>query len=366
MSASEIEPEVAGMTTGAQWLARIALVIVLAVFGLWTIRGFLPSIAWAVILAIALWPLYRRAQLRFPPNKADIVLPALFTLAVLVVFVAPLLFAAVQVGREGHDLLEWYKKAETSGIPAPDWIAKLSIGGWNAADWWKENLSSPPALADMLKRLDRATFVSYTREFGLQLVHRTIVFAFTLLTLFFVFRDGPYLSAQLLKASHRVFGPSGERVGRQMVASVHGTVDGLVLVGLGEGVLLGISYVFAGLPHPALMGALTAIAAVIPFGAPVIFCIAGLILIAQGSIAAAVAVVVFGFLVVLVADHFIRPVLIGAATRLPFVWVLFGILGGVETWGLLGLFLGPALMAALMLLWRELTEEPRRPPPGRT
>jgi predicted PurR-regulated permease PerM len=56
------------------------------------------------------------------------------------------------------------------------------------------------------------------------------------------------------------------------------------------------------------------------------------------------------------ADHFVRPVLIGSATKLPFIWVLFGILGGVTTWGLLGLFLGPAIMAALILLWREWTE----------
>jgi predicted PurR-regulated permease PerM len=57
------------------------------------------------------------------------------------------------------------------------------------------------------------------------------------------------------------------------------------------------------------------------------------------------------------ADHFVRPVLIGGATRLPFIWVLLGILGGVESFGLLGLFLGPAIMAALILLWREWAGE---------
>ena len=59
-----------------------------------------------------------------------------------------------------------------------------------------------------------------------------------------------------------------------------------------------------------------------------------------------------------IADHFIRPVLIGGATRLPFLWVLIGILGGVETLGLLGLFVGPATMAVLVMLWRELIERP--------
>ena len=146
-----------------------------------------------------------------------------------------------------------------------------------------------------------------------------------------------------------------------MVASVHGTVDGLVLVGLGEGVLMGIAYVVAGVPHPTLLGALTAVAAMIPFAVTVVFVIVGLLLVAQGSVVSAVVIVVLGSVVAFLADHLIRPVLIGGTTRLPFLWVLFGILGGVETWGLVGLFVGPALMAALILLWREFIEGPRAP-----
>jgi predicted PurR-regulated permease PerM len=134
---------------------------------------------------------------------------------------------------------------------------------------------------------------------------------------------------------------------------VHGTVDGLVLVGLGEGVILGIAYAVAGVPHPTLLGAATAIAAMIPFAAPVAFGLASVLLLAQGSVGWAAGIFALGAIVVFVADHFVRPVLIGGATRLPFLWVLLGIIGGVETWGLLGLFLGPALMAALVQLWRD-------------
>jgi predicted PurR-regulated permease PerM len=108
-----------------------------------------------------------------------------------------------------------------------------------------------------------------------------------------------------------------------------------------------------GVPHPTLFGLFTAIAAMLPFGASLVFGIAAMILLTQGSVVSAIIIGVLGFVVTFVADHFIRPTLIGSATRLPFLWVLLGILGGVETWGLLGLFLGPAIMAALMLLWRE-------------
>jgi predicted PurR-regulated permease PerM len=140
-----------------------------------------------------------------------------------------------------------------------------------------------------------------------------------------------------------------------MIASVHGTVAGLVLVGLGEGVIMGIAYVAAGVPHPTLFGLFTAVAAMVPFGAPVAFVTAAVVLLAQGSMIGAAIIAALGMVVTFTADHFVRPVLIGGATRLPFLWVLLGILGGVETWGLVGLFLGPAIMAALILLWREWT-----------
>ena len=100
---------------------------------------------------------------------------------------------------------------------------------------------------------------------------------------------------------------------------------------------------------------LTAVAAMIPFCAVIAIALASVLVLAQGSTVAAIALFVFGMIVVFTSDHFVRPVLIGGATKLPFLWVLLGILGGVEAWGLLGLFVGPAIMAALILLWREWT-----------
>jgi predicted PurR-regulated permease PerM len=76
-------------------------------------------------------------------------------------------------------------------------------------------------------------------------------------------------------------------------------------------------------------------------------------LMISGKALAAAIIVVAGAFVAFIADHFVRPTLIGGATRLPFIWVLLGILGGITAWGLVGLFIGPAIMAALILLWRE-------------
>lgn len=348
--------EAARFSPPAQGAARTALVLALAALGLWVLHPFLPALVWAVILAIALGPLYARAERRWPPTGHNLLLPALFTLAVALVFLAPLVVLGVQAAREAHDLMDWACSMEQTGIPVPDLLGRLPFGSAQASAWWAQNLSHPDAGKELLHRFDNSTAIGLSRTLGAQIVRRAVLFGFSLVALFFLFRDGHVVTRQVLVASARLFGPRGERVARQMVASVHGTVDGLVLVGIGEGALLGIVYYFAGVPHPVLLGALTAVAAMIPFAAPVVFGIAAAIRLADGAVMPALIVVVAGFVVTFVADHFVRPALIGGTTRLPFLWVLLGILGGVESFGLLGLFLGPAVMAALILLWREFTE----------
>jgi predicted PurR-regulated permease PerM len=333
--------------------AKAALALLLTGLGLWTLHRYLPALIWAAILAIAVWPLYQRACRRWPPRKGNVVLPSVFTLAIALVFIIPLVMVAFQAGKEVHGVFESIAQARSDGIPPPQWLGHLPVGSQQATNWWQENLANPDSANALLQKARQSEFVSNSREIGAELAHRAVLFGFMLLTLFFLFKDGDRFSGQLQRASARAFGPAGERIGRQMIASVHGTVDGLVLVGLGEGFILGVAYVFAGVPHPTLFGLFTAIAAMVPFGAPVVFGIAALILLTQGSVVAAIIIGVLGLVVTFAADHFIRPTLIGSATRLPFLWVLLGILGGVETWGLLGLFLGPAIMAALILLWRE-------------
>ncbi|WP_428492762.1 AI-2E family transporter [Rhodopila sp.] len=349
-----IGPEGApAVVSATQQGARAALAVVLIGLGLWTLHRYVPALIWAAILAIAVWPLYQRAIRRWPPGKHNILLPSVFTVLIALLFLVPLAMVAVQAGKEVHGVINHIAQARSDGIPPPEWLSHLPIGARQATDWWQANLANPDAANELLRRARQSQLVSNSREIGADIAHRAVLFGFMLLTLFFLFKDGEGLGNQLQRASARAFGPAGERIGRQMIASVHGTVDGLVLVGLGEGFILGIGYVILGVPHPTLFGLFTAIAAMVPFGAAVVFGIAALILLIQGSVVSAIIIGAAGMVVTFVADHFIRPTLIGSATRLPFLWVLLGILGGVETWGLLGLFLGPAIMAALMLLWRE-------------
>lgn len=348
-------PHRAERTQNGQQVARVALAIGLAALGLYVLQGFLRALVWAAILAIATWPLYQRTQRRFGAGRHRMLLPLLFTTAITLVFVIPLALVAVQLGHEARLAMGAVADVRAHGLAAPDWLSRLPVGAAQATAWWDANLRDPADAQALVGRVDRARVMLASREFGTQLIHRGVLFGFTLATLFFLFRDGETLIAQMRAGSLRLLGPDGERLGRQVIASVHGTVDGLVLVGLGIGTVLGFGYWLAGAPHPVLLGALTAVAATVPLGSMLVLALSALLVLATGTVAAAVVLFAAGAAVIFVADHAIRPALIGGSTKLPFLWVLFGILGGVEAFGLLGLFVGPAIMAALILLWREWT-----------
>jgi predicted PurR-regulated permease PerM len=336
----------------AAWLL---LCTMLVSAGLYILANYLRALAWALVLAVALWPLYDRVRRQMPPLVAKEVLPILFAALVGLAVIVPVAILAVDAIREFREIVDYGRRAEESGIPVPDFVIQLPYAGQWIADWWREHLSHAGWAKDIVHQMNTSSIREFGANLGTNAVHRVVLLGVCLLTLFFLFRHGENISMQCRTASQKLFGERGERVALQMVASVHGTVAGLILVAIGEGILLGVVYFLTKLPHPIMFGVATAIAAMIPFAAAFAVGLAALVLLGSEGVGAAITVVLAGFAVIFVADHFVRPKLIGGATKLPFLWVLLGILGGVESFQLLGLFLGPAIMAALMLLWREFT-----------
>ena len=333
-----------------QRLSQFGLIFALSAIGIWVVWDFLPALAWAVVVAIAIWPMFEQLRLR-EGNRTTAA--ATVTLLVGAVLIVPLIVLGVEIGREAADTLRWMRMVERDGVPPPDWLVHLPLVGSYLGDWWQTELSEPRGASNLLGRFDRNWVIEWTRILGVQLLRRLTILVFTFLTLFFLFRDGELLVRQVSVVVDRLFGATGTRLGPQVLVAVRATVNGLVLVGFGEGLLLGFAYAICGVPHAVPLGAATGILATVPFGAPIIFGLAALYLFSQSHTEEAIALLAFGGAVVFVADHFLRPILIGGAARLPFLWVLLGIFGGLETFGLLGLFLGPTILATLLALWRE-------------
>ena len=322
---------------------------------LFVTQRFLLPLLWAAILCIATWPLYLR-MLRACRGR-NLVAAAATTLISALVFVTPLALGVVKASHQAPALAAMVANANNAGIGAPLWLLHIPMAGAAIFDWWAATLGQPHGLAHLLQdgsmaRLHSASDV--LRTVGANALHRTIDVGFAFMALFFFYKDGLVLRCQVSAIGDHLIGTARwELYSTKVPTAVRATVNGLVLVGLAEGVLLGIAYEMAGVPSAVLWAAATGILAIIPFGAPLAFGAVALVLLMKGSTVAALAIVAWGTAVLFVADHFVRPTIIGNATALPFLAVLLGILGGVETLGLIGLFVGPVVMTLFVTLWHE-------------
>jgi predicted PurR-regulated permease PerM len=350
-------------TFSLEVLGRILVVAGLGFLAIWTLWSFLPALGWAAVLALATWPIRQWLVRRgLSPTGAAILLTGLLGL----VIIAPLLILVFEGARESRLIVQWITQVRATGIGTPEWLGPLPIIGSYLASWWQEHLADPEAAKELLGRAEALSLMQWSRQVGHQLISRVIILGFTLLTLLFLYRDGPQIMQQTENVANRLSGARSRPLGREAIATVRATVNGLVLVGLAEGALLGIGYVIVGLPHPLLLGLATGIFAAVPFGAPVVYVIACIFLIVSSHITAAILLFVFASVIVFIADHFVRPALIGLSTRLPFLWILLGIFGGLETFGFLGIFLGPAILAAVLALWREAATPAAESPAAET
>ncbi|KTC68239.1 transmembrane permease [Legionella birminghamensis] len=334
-------------------LINIALTVGIVLLALFIVHRFIPSMVWAAIIAIATYPLYKRWRLFFGRHHNWAAL--LFTTILSLIFLLPLSWLVTLLVKELQVFINYLQLINKEGGEAPGFIQQLPVLGKDLTNYWQNNFGQPGNLRNVLSNLHISLTPAsyYIKQVGVSLAHRGFQLGFTLLTLFFFYRDGDKLFQEINRVGETCLGKRWFRYADRLPSALRGTVNGTILVGLGVGVLMGLCYGFVGVPAPTLVGFVTAFAAMIPFVVPVVFGFVALILISSGSLAAAIVVVVWGTLVMFVADHFIKPVLIGGAIELPFLAVLFGILGGVETLGLLGLFVGPIVMVLFVTLWQE-------------
>lgn len=334
-------------------LISMGLTVGIISLTLFIIHQFIPSLIWAAIIVIATYPLYKKWRIYFGDKQT--LSSLLFTLLMALLFLLPLSWLIGILITESQLFINFLQQLNRDGGSAPEFFKTLPWFGSDLVTYWDTNLGKPGNLKSLLSNLHMTLTPAsyYIKQIGVDLAHRSFQVGFTLLTLFFFYRDGDKLLRQVHHVGEYCLGTRWFRYSDRLPQALRATVNGTIVVGIGVGLLMGVCYALVGFPAPTLTGFITALAAMIPFVVPVIFIIVALILLSVGSVIGAIVVLVWGTLVMFIADHFIKPVMIGGAIQLPFLAVLFGILGGVETLGLLGLFLGPMVMVLFTTLWQE-------------
>lgn len=334
-------------------LISMGLTVAIVALTVFIVHRFIPSLLWAAIIVIATYPLYRRWRRLFVGRQN--VAAFLFTVILVLILILPVSWLIHLLIKELQVFINYLQLINRDGGDAPPFIQQFPLIGHELVAYWDKNVSNPGSVKYFLSNLHVSLTPAsyYIKQVGSSVMHRGFQIGFTMLCLFFFYRDGDQLFQQINHVGEYCLGPRWFRYAERLPSALRATVNGTVAVGIGVGVLMGICYALVGFPGPTLMGFITAFAAMIPFVVPVVFIAVALILLSSGSLISAIVVVSWGTLVMFFADHFIKPVLIGGAIQLPFLAVLFGILGGVETLGLLGLFVGPIIMVLFITLWYE-------------
>lgn len=334
-------------------IARWLLVLMLLA-GVYFFQGFLIPVLAALIIGFASWPLYRKLVKACGGRTGVSATIALGV--VLLVIVIPLAFMLSYSISEVRSWLAWLIEANKQGLPEPAWLAKVAFVGASLSESWQTYLGKPNALNELVQGISGEHIGNIYRlvlAAGANAFHLLLNVLFVMLTLFFIYKDGSAMVAQIDRVGERILPRRWQRFSRVVPATVSATVTGMTLIAVGEGIVLGVAYKLAGVPSAFLLGVLTGFMAMIPGGAPLAFTGVSLYLIGSGSPGAGLALFIWGSIELFIVDKTLRPKLVGGPIRLPFLPTFFGLIGGVKTMGLVGLFVGPVLMALLFATWRE-------------
>ncbi|MBY0277589.1 AI-2E family transporter [Candidatus Binatia bacterium] len=334
------------------WLLGGALLIALAVVVGQVLSHFATALTWAVILTVSLWPVHRRIRARLgdrPRTAASLTL-LLVTLGVVV----PVTIITVLLVREVETLSHDVRGDVGEQMAA---LEKEVTGLPYVGDRLREVLvvlrADTGAAVKSVAGDHVARVLSVAGQTAGAVTRTLFNIVVCLFTAFFLFLHGDSLAAQLRAAGTRVGGPRLEVILQHVGITVRAVVYGLVMTALVQGVFAALGFWVAGVPFPILLGALTMVLSFVPMGHAVVWVPAAAYLVLESKYWVAAGLVLWGAGVVASIDNVIRPVFIGVRTGIPLLLVFIGVLGGILSFGLVGIFVGPVAIAIALALWWE-------------
>lgn len=322
------------------------------------LQVFLAPLAWAGVLALVFYPLHR--WLTRALRQREALAAFLLTTAVIAIVMVPMAalsasIAAESVAAYGHirDLLQ--------AGQVPDLIAALRASRlglvWDALapqlERWNVDLA-----ALVLKSSDALSgfLVGGVSAAAANVARFLINFFFATFALFFFFRDGERMVSGLRELLPMEAKHTDVILGR-LYDTLSAVVQGTLATAVVQGFLAGVGFWVLGVPFALLLGSGAALLSLLPFGAPVVWLSVVVYLTVEAAYVKALILFLYGALIISGVDNVVRPLIIGGRTQIPTVFLFFGILGGVQVYGLLGIFLGPVLIAILVAFVRIYREE---------
>lgn len=326
----------------------LLFIFLLIALTFWILRPFLVSIIWAAIIVIALWPVLERLQRQFAFGRGLAV--TLMTTALLLIFLAPLMFAILTITKNSRDIAARVRSLNSISLPAPPkWLKNVPIAGEKINNRWTTFAALSPeersaAVAPYAQKAMRQ-FLALAGNTG------TTIFNF-LLTIIFatvLFAKGEFFREGLLSFGRRLGGRHGEEAIVLAVKAVRGVVLGIVLTALTQAAIGGVGLGITGVPAPGLLTAVMFILCLAMLGPLLVMVPSVIWLYASGHVGWGTVLLVFTVIAGTI-DNFLRPLLIRKGVDLPLLLIILGVIGGLIAFGVIGLFIGPVILAVAYTL----------------
>jgi len=336
--------------TPIKWLIPTVLLTGLLVLSYLILKDFFLTLAWAIIIAYTAWPAYQWLGRRL--NGKATLSAAVMTAIIAAGIILTLSWLAAMLQNEIKLAYQALAAALSQDhYQLPDTISHIPWLGHYLQEWLdlinNDRMGVTKQLIDWARQWlgQVAQFVGGVGRYVMNL-------GFVLVTVFFCFRDGKDIIRQLQQGLINFLGEYQQVYLQAAADTTREVVYGIVLAALGHGVTAGLGYAVAGVQAPVLLGAVTAVLALIPMGAMVAWLSIAIMLLVSGQIWPGVGLLLWGFLAISTVDNVIRPIVISGTSKVPFLVVMFGVFGGLSAFGLIGLFLGPVILSVLLAVWR--------------
>jgi predicted PurR-regulated permease PerM len=347
-------PDLARNTLGVLTLA------VLIGASLWTLRPFLGATVWAAMLVVATWPAMLWIQARLGNRRSLAVLAMVVVL--LLLFVLPLTMAVTTIASHADVMIGWVKSLVSNGLPQlPDWVATLPLVGPKVAELWNEVLASGVAGLE-------AKVAPHARDVTAWLVTQagvvgtlTLQFLLTVVLAGVMYAQGEAAARKVRLFGRKLGGQRGEDAVVIAGKSIRGVALGVGVTAIVQAVIGGIGLAIAGVPFAALLTALMFMLCIVQLGPIAVLAPATIWVFWNGSTGWGVFLLVWT-IVVGVMDNFLRPVLIKRGADLPLLLIFGGVIGGLLGFGLVGIFVGPVMLAVSYTLIDAWIETPTDSP----
>ncbi|MDH5315734.1 MAG: AI-2E family transporter YdiK [Gemmatimonadota bacterium] len=329
-------------------LLATLLIMLLAVASLWLLAPFLPAIIWAGTIAIATWPILLYLTRQFGGRRGLAV--TVMTLAILICFLFPILGLVAVVVDHASDVGRLATAISASGLPdAPAWVASIPLVGSKVAARWHELalLRGDEVIEQASPWLSQVSGWLLSKAGGLALMVLQILL--TAIVAALLFGSGEQVAAGIRTFARRLGGDRADEVVILAAKAVRGVALGVVVTALAQSVIGGLALVATGVPAAGLLTAIIFFLCLAQVGPLLVMAPAVAWLYWSGhSVAGIILLVVTIFVVVL--DNVLRPMLIKKGADLPLLLVFTGVIGGMLVAGVLGIFVGPVILAVTYTL----------------